>query len=528
MVWRKGDTLQGGKYIIEEVLGHGGFGITYKAWHGELQEWVVIKTPNKYQKKDSEYNKYVNSFKKEGRLLAKFSKNPHPNIVRVRDLFKDSNTYCLLMDFVEGETLFELVKRRGRIPEAEAVAYIRQIGEALTRVHKKGLVHRDLHPGNIIIKTDGQAILIDFGIAQEIIPSTQSTTGVAGNPSFAPYEQLYKGSREPNADIYTLAATLYYILTAEKPTDSMSRRLDNRPLISPRKICSELSPQIEVFILKGLALEANQRPQTIVEWLAFYQVKSQEKPQSPDKIQSQSSLSKKNPSLKFKKILIFLPRWQVQIITMPWGLIILISVCFLVYCILSLSVKNIEGGSFRLLAGIVAMAMAGVVARARTMTSWAGIMVVMVVMAVAVAGTGALAETLVGFEKGTLLIPGVEDWTVVRIAAWAVVAWVVAWDKSWTWNSAGIFVIVGAIAGGVGISIWKNPSDFPFKVLIGSGLPQLFWSAFMTQIKIGWQLRKEWTKLQVFILQILTATSGIGCGWLMRALLDSSSKNLPL
>ena len=121
MVWQKGQRLQSGKYVIEEVLGRGGFGMTYKALHVKLDEQVVIKTPDKYLRDDSEYNKYIERFIKEGRMLARMSRDPHPHIVRVRDFFKEGNTHCLVMDFVPGETLFEVVKRRGTIPEAEIV-----------------------------------------------------------------------------------------------------------------------------------------------------------------------------------------------------------------------------------------------------------------------------------------------------------------------------------------------------------------------------------------------------------------------
>jgi serine/threonine protein kinase len=178
MVWTSGQQLQGGKYIIEQVLGQGGFGITYKAHHTMLDASVVIKTPNESLKNDPEYAKFVKRFREEGQRLEKLSENQHPNIVRVRDLFHEDGTYCLVMDFVQGDSLFNLIQKRGTLPTEKAVKYILQIGEALKVVHQAGLVHRDAHPGNIMVQQDGKAVLIDFGIAGETVPKNLSHLGI--------------------------------------------------------------------------------------------------------------------------------------------------------------------------------------------------------------------------------------------------------------------------------------------------------------------------------------------------------------
>ncbi|NER98268.1 MAG: serine/threonine protein kinase [Symploca sp. SIO1B1] len=267
MVWPVGYQLQGGKYIIEEVLGQGGFGITYKALHGLFNYPVVIKTPNEYLKNRPEYHKYVKRFIKEANILARISENPHPHIVRVHDLFTESATHCLVMDFIPGENLFELVKRRGALPEKEIVGYVRQIGEALAQFHEIGLVHRDAHPGNIMLRGNGKAVLIDFGIAKELETSTQSSTGIAGNQGFAPYEQTVRGSREPTVDVYCLAATLYYTVTGQRPSTSLDRKLNKAVLTPPNIIVPSISRRLNQAILKGMALEAKDRPQSMEKWL---------------------------------------------------------------------------------------------------------------------------------------------------------------------------------------------------------------------------------------------------------------------
>jgi serine/threonine-protein kinase len=120
MVWQKGYKLQSRSYVIEKVLGEGGFGITYQAKHTLLNQLVVIKTPNERLQNHPEYPKFVKRFIEEGRKLAKLAEQQHPNIVRVSDLFQERNLYCLIMDFVDGESLLNLVERRGALPPAEA------------------------------------------------------------------------------------------------------------------------------------------------------------------------------------------------------------------------------------------------------------------------------------------------------------------------------------------------------------------------------------------------------------------------
>lgn len=275
MTWVTGQELQNGKYIIQQVLGQGGFGITYRALQVNLKRSVVIKTPNEYLQNDPEYDKYIEKFIAEGQLLARLSKDPHPHIVGIIELFQESNIYCLVMEFISGENLFQIVKRKGALPEAEIITYIRQIGAALIMIHEAGLVHRDAHPGNIMIKDNGKAVLIDFGIAKQIIPATQSSTDKSAHERFAPYEQRYKGSRDPRVDIYCLAASLYYGVTGQYPTNSLARKLDDELLIAPQEIIVTISNELNQAILKGMALEARDRPESMQVWLKMLNYKSQ-------------------------------------------------------------------------------------------------------------------------------------------------------------------------------------------------------------------------------------------------------------
>ncbi len=132
-------------------------------------------------------------------------------------------------------------------------------------MHQNSIVHRDIHPGNIMLRNGNQPILIDFGLAGDIAPAT-SFSKRFGNEHFAPYEQ-FNGSKEPTVDIYGLSATLYYIVTAQKPTNSWDRKYYKANLIEPKQHNPSISQQLNLAILGGMRLEANERPKTMGKWL---------------------------------------------------------------------------------------------------------------------------------------------------------------------------------------------------------------------------------------------------------------------
>ena len=277
MFWGEGQLIHNGKYKIERYLGGGGFAVTYQAIHTKLNRPVVIKTPNIKVQNDPNYDKYVERFIKEGRLLAKVCDSPHPHIVQVIDLFEDNNRQCLVMQYIPGMSLWKFVQQEGRLPEAEAVKYIRQIGSALVEVHKKGILHLDVTPPNIMLNfesgmSNGKAVLIDFGIAADMSPPS-SLSRTFGNKAFAPYEliRMPKGShRHATMDVYCLAASLYYAVTGQCPTKSFDRKLDGEELVPPKQLVPSLSDGVNQAILQGMALEAKDRPQSMQEWLDLF------------------------------------------------------------------------------------------------------------------------------------------------------------------------------------------------------------------------------------------------------------------
>ena len=262
-----GQTLQG-KYVVKKQLGKDGFGSTYLAEHQYLSQNCVLKVPNQELRHDPEYAKFVQKFMQEGQKLAKLAQQRHPHIVRVTDLFEERGLPCLVMDFIAGESLLERVNRKGALSEVEVVGFILQMADALAVVHREGLVHRDCHSGNIMIlpperhQPQRQAILIDFGIAGEMFPTTVSSK-FFGNPAFAPYEQFVTKAA-PSMDVYTLAASCYFAVTGYLPASGLDRKLSSKNLIPPIKHRSDLTPAFNQAIMNGMELEAINRPSLAV------------------------------------------------------------------------------------------------------------------------------------------------------------------------------------------------------------------------------------------------------------------------
>ncbi|NJR64516.1 MAG: protein kinase [Leptolyngbyaceae cyanobacterium CRU_2_3] len=261
-----GKTLQGGKYTLEQALGQGGFGITFKASHRYLGQPVVIKTLNPTLQSNPQFVKLEQQFQEEGRRLALCV---HANIVRVSDFFVEAGVPYLVMDYIPGQTLDQVALSQYPMPEDTAIHYIQQVGEALQVVHQNNLLHRDVKPQNIILRQGTQqVVLIDFGIAREFTPGVIQTHTSMASEGYAPIEQyIAQEKRTPATDVYGLAATLYTLLTAQVP---VAATLRNRlPIPSPRDLRPELSLALSQAVLQGMAVEVQYRPATVGGWLSL-------------------------------------------------------------------------------------------------------------------------------------------------------------------------------------------------------------------------------------------------------------------
>jgi len=268
MVWVKGQQLHGHRYIIERQLGQGGFGITYLA-KDKKGNPLVIKTLKDEVMMNPDFidfrDKYQRDFEREATRLAVCR---HPHIVQIENVFHEQSLPCIAMEYIQGEDLWRRVRNRNPLSEAEALGYIQQIGEALTIVHDKGLLHRDLKPQNIMVRSGvSEAVLIDFGIAREFIPNLTQTHTVHFTDGFAPLEQYdEQAHRGEYTDVYGLAATLYCLLTTKVPPPAFMRVVRDS-LQPPQVMNSSVSDRVNQAILTGMELQPENRPQSVSEWL---------------------------------------------------------------------------------------------------------------------------------------------------------------------------------------------------------------------------------------------------------------------
>lgn len=277
-----GSTLQGGKYIIEKVLGQGGFGITYLAQHDLLGTQVAIK---EFFMKDfcnreettshvsvgteggrEQVARFREKFLKEARNIAKLH---HPNVVRISDVFEENGTAYYVMDYCEGGSLSDLLKLHpAGIGEPLALKYIRQVASALAHIHERKMNHLDVKPSNILLDAQDNAVLIDFGLSKQYdaTGSQTSTTPVGISHGYAPIEQYKQGGISefsPATDIYALGATLFKLLTGQTPPDAQMLLEDNLPAFSATE-------GVTNAIRQAMQVRRADRPQSVAAWLEMF------------------------------------------------------------------------------------------------------------------------------------------------------------------------------------------------------------------------------------------------------------------
>lgn len=277
---RPGTTLRNGSYRIERILGQGGFGITYLAFDLTLDRYVAVKEffPKDYCDREGTTShvtlgtqntaEFVTRLKakfiKEAKNIAKFD---NPGIIKIHTAFEENNTAYYVMDFIEGESLSALVKRDGPLPVQLALRYVTKIGNALEYVHSHRMNHLDVKPANIMVRrVDNEPVLIDFGLSKQYDSEGHqtSTTPTGISHGYAPMEQYNDGGvREfsPQTDLYSLAATLYYLLSGVVPPQAT--RLVDDELTFPSSIPSRLVAPIA----KAMSSARRNRQETVGRFL---------------------------------------------------------------------------------------------------------------------------------------------------------------------------------------------------------------------------------------------------------------------
>ena len=275
-------TILQSRYQIVRVLGQGGFGITYEGIHISLRKRIAIKEffmKGACEREDGSTQvsttrsnqalaeRFRAKFIKEARILASLS---CPNIIHVNDIFEANGTAYYVMDYIDGESLADQVKRLGALPEPEALRIIREVADALSYIHKRNLLHLDVKPSNILIDhNSSQAILIDFGVAKQYDQTGDQTslTPPAISKGYSPIEQYSQGegiaSFSPATDIYALAATYYKLLTGVTPPESGPLLLGEEILPA---FSSSISNNSREAIIKSLRVR-RERPQDIKAFL---------------------------------------------------------------------------------------------------------------------------------------------------------------------------------------------------------------------------------------------------------------------
>lgn len=266
------------RYKIEEVIGTGGFGITYRAWDPLLQSYVAIKEyyPSGIATRSAdsskvcvpvgqeqrEYHRGRIRFLKEAQDVARFQSEP--NIVSIYDYLEENDTAYMVMEYLHGCTLKQYIREHGGRLDTDHILHIcLSVLDALAVVHKAGMIHRDISPENIFICEDLTVKLIDFGAAKQVYLDGEQTMSVVLKPGYAPPEQYAKKDKQgPWTDIYALGATLYFAATGEKPEESFGRVLEDT--IKP--VC-EVNPEIpramSQVIMRAMSVKIEDRYQTV-------------------------------------------------------------------------------------------------------------------------------------------------------------------------------------------------------------------------------------------------------------------------
>ena len=283
------------EFTIRDILGQGGFGITYLAEDNTLNRNVAIKeylpmdmavreadssVRPVSRDMDQKYSCGLDKFVEEARTLARFR---HNNIVQVYSVFTDNNTAYMVMEYERGESLAQILKREKTLSESVLLDILMPVLDGLGLVHECGYIHRDVKPANIFVREDGSPVLLDFGSARQSLQDQSRTLTTMISPGYAPFEQ-YTGksaNQGPWSDIYGLGATLYKAVTGRAPADAMDRgeallQADRDIFVTLREIGPQgYTTEFIRAVDEALQFRPSMRPISVKAWRQMFK---QERP----------------------------------------------------------------------------------------------------------------------------------------------------------------------------------------------------------------------------------------------------------
>jgi serine/threonine protein kinase len=259
--------MYGDRYEIEEKIGAGGMAIVYKAKDTLLNRTVAIKVLREQFASDEGF---IRRFRREAQSAASLS---HQNIVSIFDVGKDGQEDYIVMEYVKGQTLKDIIRQQAPLPVEKTINIVRQIGEALAHAHTNHIIHRDIKPQNILITTDGRAKVTDFGIARAASAATLTHTGdIVGSVHYLSPEQAKGAQTNEQSDIYSLGIILYELITGKVPYDGDTpitialKHIQEEPEL-PGKVISGVSAELDAIIMKSLAKSVQDRYKSASEFL---------------------------------------------------------------------------------------------------------------------------------------------------------------------------------------------------------------------------------------------------------------------
>ena len=274
-------TVIADRYIIGTVIGYGGFGVTYVAWDSQLSIKIAVKEfyPNGLvsrapettevielsRDENMDYHNGLMKFLDEAKTLAKFNKEK--NIVHVYDYLRENNTAYIIMEYIDGQTLEKYLKNfEDEItPVDEAISIVKDIAAALSIIHKEGIIHRDISPGNIML-SDGEVKILDFGAARMFAAEKSQNLSVILKPGYAPPEQYGSNlKQDERTDVYALGAVLYKLVTGKMPPEALERTVESE-IKRPGEINVDIPAWLDGIIVMAMNMEPAKRFQNADEF----------------------------------------------------------------------------------------------------------------------------------------------------------------------------------------------------------------------------------------------------------------------